>query len=120
MLNTIFYKGSGIFNETLLTLSPLAYNIFPKNWFLFLDKSQLQKIVNFITCFFGTVKKQKFRNVHSWNPPFPYPLFPELSFSKCSVFVFCFFTPFLSVLLEFHRKNLLLLHLMNRCTASTS
>ena len=32
------------------------------------DKSQVQKSVNVITYFFCTVKKQKFRSVHSWNP----------------------------------------------------
>ena len=37
-----------------------------------------------------------------------------LSFSKCLVCVFCLFTPFLSVLFVFYRKNLVLLHLMNR------
>ena len=110
LLSTIFYKRSGTFNETL-TLSSLAY-IFSKNsWFLFLDKSQVQKNVDVITCFSCTVKKQKFKSIqaHSWTPHFP-----MLSFSKCLVCVFCLFTPFLSVLFVFYRKNLVLLHLMNR------
>ena len=71
LLSTIFYKMPGTFNETFLTLSSLACNIFSKNsWFLFLDKSQVQKSVDVITCFFCTVKKQKFRSIqtHSWNP----------------------------------------------------
>ena len=93
LVSTIFYQGSGTFNETFVILSSLAYNIFSKNsWFPFLGKSQVQKSVNIITCFFCTVKKQKFRSIHSWNPS---PLlFPVVSFSKCLVCVFCLYTPF--------------------------
>ena len=115
MLSTIFYKRSGTFNETL-TLSSLAY-IFSKNsWFLFLDKSQVQKSVDVITCFFCTVKKQKYRSIqaHSWTPlPFQRYLFLRV---WC---VFCSFTQFLSVSFVFQGENLVLLHLMNRYTTST-
>ena len=48
------------------------------------------------------------------------PPFPMLYFSKCLVCVFCLGTPFLSVLFVFRRKNLVLLHLMNRYTLCTS
>ena len=57
-------------NDLNVPLSSLALNIFSKNsWFLFLDKFQVQKGVDVITCFFCTVKKQKFRSIqtHSWN-----------------------------------------------------
>ena len=42
--------------------------------------------------------------------------FSVLSFSEClvCVCVFCLFTPFLSVLFLFYRKNLVLQHLINR------
>ena len=111
LLSTIFYQGSGTFNETFLILSSLAYNIFSKNsWFPFLGKSQVQKCVNIITCFFCTVKKQKFRSIHSWNPS---PLlFPVVSFSKCLICVFFVYIH--------HLFTLVLLHLMNRYTTSTS
>ena len=72
LLSTIFYKRSGTFNETFLTLSSVAYNIFSKknSWFLFLNKSEVQKSVQVITCFSYTVRKQKFKSiqVHSWTP----------------------------------------------------
>ena len=88
LLSTIFYKKSGTFNENFLTLSSLACNISWKNsWFLFLDKSQVQKSVDVITCFSCTVKKQKFKSirVHSLTAP----PFPMLSFSKwCVCFVY--------------------------------
>ena len=50
------------------------------------------------------------------------PSFPVLSFSKSLlyVYVFCLLTPFISVLFAFHRKILVLLHLMKRYTTSTS
>ena len=108
LLTTIFYKSSGTFNETW-TLILLAYNIFSKNsWFLFLDKSQVQKNVDFITCFSCTVKKQNFKSIqtHSWTP--------------LSNVNFCLFTSFLLVLFVARRKNVLLFHLMNRYTLSTS
>ena len=52
---------------------------------MFPDKSQVQKSVDIITCFFCTVKKQKIRSLmaHSWTP-LP---FPVLYFSKCLVCV---------------------------------
>ena len=88
LLSTIFYKSSSTFNETFLTSSLLAYNIFSKknSCFLFLDKSQVRKSVDVITGFSCTVKKQKFNSIqaHSWTPS----PFPTLSFSKCLV---CFF-----------------------------
>ena len=60
-------------NETL-SWSSLACNIFAKVWFLFSDKSQVQKSGDVITCFFCTVKKQNFRSIqaHSWKPPSPF------------------------------------------------
>ena len=78
-------------NETL-SWSSLACNIFAKIWFLFSDKSQVQKSGDVITCFFRTVKKQNFRSIqaHSWKPPFP--LFSMLSFSR---FLVCFGVCFL-------------------------
>ena len=103
-------------------MSLLACNIFSKNsWFIFLDKSQVQKSVDVITCFFCTVKKQKFRSIqaYSWNPC------PHHHHSQCCISlsvwcVFSSFTPFPSVLFVFHRKSLVLLHLMNRYTTSTT
>ena len=74
-----------------LSWSSLACNIFAKIWFLFSDKSQVQKSGDVITCFFRTVKKQNFRSIqaHSWKPLFP--LFSMLSFSRCLVcFGVCF------------------------------
>ena len=91
VLSTIFYGNPGIFNETFLTWRSLACNIFSKqSWFLFLDKSQVQKSGDVISCFFGTVKKEKFRCIqaHSCNS---FRLSPHPS----------------------------LLHLMNRYTTST-
>ena len=88
LLSTIFYQGSGTFNETFLILSSLAYDIFSKNsWFPFLGKSQVQKSVNIITCFFCTVKKQKFRSIHSWNPS---PLKEFQCYLSLSVWCVCF------------------------------
>ena len=55
-----------------LTLSSVAYTIFSKkpSWFLFLNKSEVQKSVQVITCFSYTFRKQKFKSiqVHSWTP----------------------------------------------------
>ena len=103
-------------------MSLLACNIFSKNsWFMFLDKSQVHKSVDVIICFFCTVKKQKFRSIqaYSWNPC------PHHHHSQCCISlsvwcVFYSFTPFPSVLFVFHRKSLVLLHLMNRYTTSTT
>ena len=59
LLSTIFYKKSGTFNETFLNWSSLTCNIFSKkSWFLFSDKSQVQKSGDIITCFFCTVKNK--------------------------------------------------------------
>ena len=59
LLSTIFYKKSGTFNETFLTWSSLTCNIFSKkSWFLFSDKSQVQKSGDVITCFFCAVKNK--------------------------------------------------------------
>ena len=94
-LSTIFYKKSGTFIETL-NLSLLACNNFPKNsWFLFLDKSQVQKSVDVITCFFCIAKKQKFisTQANNWNPAPQFP-FPVLSFSKCLVCFMFIYTIF--------------------------
>ena len=55
MLITVIYKVSGTFNETL-TLSSLAYVSSENSLFLFLDKSQVQKSVDVITCSFYPVK----------------------------------------------------------------
>ena len=89
-----------------------------KQLVLFLDKSQVLKSVNVITCFFCTAKKQKFRSTqaHDWNPLSPHPSFPVLSFSKCLVYILFIYT--ISILFVFHRKNLVFL--MNRFTASTT
>ena len=123
---TNFFSGSpkyyflGTFNETFLTLSSLACNIFSKNsWFLFLDKFQVQKIVDVITCFFCTVKKQNLRSIqaHSWTPLPLLPLpFPVLYFTKCLVSVLLIYTISISIIFVFHRKSLVLLHIMNRYT----
>ena len=99
------YYFLGTFNETFLTLSSLACNIFSKNsWFLFLDKFQVQKSVDVITCFFCNVKKQKFRSIqaHSWNShpphPTPPPPFPVLYFSKYLVCVLFIYTISISII----------------------
>ena len=88
LLSTIFYKSSGTFNETFLTLSMLTYNIFSKkqlasvSWYI-----SSSKTVDVITCFSCTIKTQKFKSIqtHSCSPPVP-----MLSFSKCLVCVFLF------------------------------
>ena len=88
-----FLERSGTFltfNETFVTLSSLTCNIFSKNsWFLFLEKSQVQKTVDVITCFFCTVKKNKdseaSRLIVGTSPVTP--PFPVLYFSKCLVCV---------------------------------
>ena len=49
----------------------------------------------------------------------PFRCYPSLSLWFV-FFAFCLFTPFLSVLFMFLRKNLFLLHLMKRYTTSTS
>ena len=98
LLSTIFYKVSGILNETL-TLTSLAY-IFSKNsLFLFLDKSQIQKSANVITCFFCTVRKQKFRSVDTTiqNPP-PHSFQCYLSLSVWCVCVLFIYTIFISII----------------------
>ena len=97
----------------------LAYTFSKKKAGLCFLKNLKFKSVDVITCFSCTVKNWKFKSIqaHSWNPP-PPPPFLMLSFSKCLVCVFCLFTPFLSVLFVFHRKNLVLLHLMNIYTIS--
>ena len=98
ILSTIFYKVSGILNETL-TLTSLVY-IFSKNsLFLFLDKSQIHKSVNVITCFFCTVRKQKFRSVHTTiqNPP-PHSFQCYLSLSVWCVCVLFIYTIFISII----------------------
>ena len=112
LLNTIFCKSTGTFNQTFLILSLLAYNTFSAGFCFLIN---LKFNLDFISCFSLTVKKQKFKNiqVHGWTP------FSMLTFSKCLVF-FCLFTPFLSVLSVFHGRNLVLLHLMNRYATSTS
>ena len=50
--------------------------------------------------------------------------FPVLPFSEClvcvSVCLFCLFTPFLSLLFVFHRKNLVLQHLINKYVTSVN
>ena len=72
LLSTIFYKRSGTRNETFLTLSSLAYNIFSKNpaGFCLLINRNFKKSVDVIACFSCTVKKQKFKSIqdHRWIP----------------------------------------------------
>ena len=83
LLSTIFYKKSATFNETLLTWIFWTCNILSRKiWFLFIDKSQVQRSEDVITCLFFPVKKQKFSGsqAHNWNPPLP---FQGLSFSNC-------------------------------------
>ena len=51
---------SGTFNETFLTLSSLARISFSKSSrILFVDKSQVEKSVDVISCLFCTAKKKK-------------------------------------------------------------
>ena len=100
LLSTIFYERSGTFNE-ILSWSSLAWNIFSKIWFLFSDKSQVQKSGDVITCFFRRIQAHSLKPTHN--------LFPVLSFSRCLVcfwWMFCLFTPFLPVLFVFHSKNI--------------
>ena len=98
LLSTIFYRKSGTFNKTFLTQSSLTCNIFSKrSWFLFSDKSQVQKSGNLITCFFCNVKNKNSeaaRLIVGTSPP----PFPVLSFSKCLVCVFFVCIIFISVI----------------------
>ena len=107
ILSTIFYKVSGILNETL-TLTSLVY-IFSKNsLFLFLDKSQIHKSVNVITCFFCTVRKQKFRSVHTTiqNPP-PHSFQCYLSLSVWCVCVLFIYTISISIIVSQEESSLI-------------
>ena len=63
-------------------------------------------------------QKQKFRSsqAHSWNPIPPFQCYFSQSVWCVCVCVFCLFTPFLSALFVFHRKNLVFSHLMYRYT----
>ena len=71
MLSTIFCEVSGTFSETLLTLMSLAYKIFSKNsWFLFLDKSQVQKVFMSLLASF-TLSKNKNTEESIVRPPAP-------------------------------------------------
>ena len=122
LLSTIFYKKSGTFNETFLTWSSLTCNIFSKkSWFLFSDKSQVQKSGDVITCFFCAVKNKNSeaaRLIVETPSPLSSVIFLKV-FGVCvcvCVCVFCLFTPFLSALFVFHRKNLVFSHLMYRYT----
>ena len=84
LLRTIFYKMSGTFNETYLTLSSLARISFSKSsGFLFIDKSQVEKSVDVISCLFCT------------GHPIP---FPALSFSKCLVCALFIYTIFIRII----------------------
>ena len=90
LLCTIFYKSSGTFNETFLTLSLLAH-IFSKktSWFLFLNKSQVQKSVDGITCFSALSKNENSkasRLIVGTRPP-PFQCCPSLSV-WCVFFVY--------------------------------
>ena len=78
-----------------------------------------KKVLTSLLASFALSKKQKFRSIHahSWNPPPPHHSQCYISLSVWCVF--CSFTPSLSVLFVFHRKSLVLLHLMNRYTTST-
>ena len=110
-ISTIFDKKSGKLNETFLTWTSLTCNIVSrKSWYLFIDKSQVQNSGDFITSFFLTVKNKKFRKARPMVRT-PTPQSPVL---------FCVFTLFLLFLFVFHRKNIVLLHLMNRYATSTS
>ena len=73
-------------------MKPSWLNIFSKNsWFLFSDKSQ--------------VKKSGGVQAHSWNSIHFFSVLSSAKHLVC-VCVFCLFTPSLSVLFVFHRKNL--------------
>ena len=87
-LHKVRYIQWNVVNFDLETISS------KNSWFLFLDKSQVQKSVDVITCFSCTVKKQKFKGIqaHSW-----IPLFPMLSFSKCLVCVCVLFIYTISI-----------------------
>ena len=87
---------------------------------LFGDKSQVQRNGDAIACLFYTVKNKNSEAARLIvGTPLP---FLVLSFSKClvCVCVFCLFTPFLLVFFVFHRKKLVLLHLIYRYTTFTS
>ena len=94
LLSTIFYKMSGTFNETFLTLSSLACITFSKSsWFLFIHKPQVEKSVDVISCLFYTAKKKKTSEVSRLIVGYPTP-FPALSFSKglvCALFIYTIF-----------------------------
>ena len=112
-ISTIFYKKWGTLNEIFLTWNTLTCNILSKkSWFLFSDKAQVQKSGGFVTSFFCTVRKKRKKLEVIWLiAGTSIPLFPVL---------FCLFTPFLLVFFVFHRKNVALLHLMNRYKTSAS
>ena len=114
-----FWNCRNFFSSSAVYYFLQKFRYIKKNsWFLFLDKSQVQKSVDAIICFSCTVKKLNFKSIQAHSGPLP--PFPILSFSKSLVCIFCLFTQFLSVLFVFHRKNVVLLHRMNRYTTSTS
>ena len=93
LLSTIFYKRSGTFNETFLTLSSLPFS--QKNsWFLFLDKSQVQKSVGVITWFPCSLNKQKFKNIQAHGCiPLPFQYYHSLSvWCVCFVYLHHFYS----------------------------
>ena len=104
LLSTIFYKRSGTFNETFSA------------GFCFLINLKFKKVS---ASLLASLALSKNKNSKASRLILRLPL-PMLSFSKCWVCLLCLFTPFLSVLIVFRWKNLVLLHQMNRCKLSTS
>ena len=101
LLSTIFYKKSGTFNETSLTLSSLACT-----GFCFLINLNLRKfLASLLASFALSIHKNlgASRLIAVTTP------FHVWSFSKCFVCVFCSFTPFLSVLICTSQEELSLI-----------
>ena len=68
LLSTILCKKSGTFSETFRTWNSV-HVLFSqkKSWLLCNDKSQVQKNVDAIACFFCTIRKQKFKRSQAYN-----------------------------------------------------
>ena len=92
LLSTIFYKGSGKFNETFFTLSSLEYNIFSTAGFCFLIILKFKKKLTSLLVSFALPKNKNSEAPIVGTLPL---LFPVLFCSKCWMCVFCLFTPFI-------------------------
>ena len=89
--------------------------------FYFLINLKFRKVLTSLLAFLALPKNKNSeasRLIVGTSPPRP-PHHSQCYISLSVWCVFCSFTPFLSVLFVFHRKSLVLLHLMNRYTAST-